>query len=145
MTIATRASALTSGNAPAQHAHVIPHRLVNTVILLNLAIAVCSEVDRPHEEVWAVVESACLVFFGIEMLAKLHAERRAFWRSRWNLFDLTVIVLAALPLLVVGADLGVLRVARVARLFHLGRHVSNLRLLARWRTALRWLHFLPKR
>ena len=146
-TAATRAPALTSANAGG-HGHVIPHIVVNTVIVFNLAVAVCSEIDRPHEELWAVVESACLVFFGLEMLVKLACQRRGFWRDRWNLFDLTVIALAALPLLVAGADLGVLRVARVARVFHLGRHVSNLRLLARWRAALHWLHglrFLPQR
>jgi len=113
-TAATRAPALTSANAGG-HGHVIPHIVVNTVIVFNLAVAVCSEIDRPHEELWAVVESACLVFFGLEMLVKLACQRRGFWRDRWNLFDLTVIALAALPLLVAGADLGVLRVARVAR------------------------------
>jgi hypothetical protein len=45
-------------------------------------------------------------------------------------------------MLLVGMDLSLVRVARVARLFHLGRHISGLRLLpqairlaaiARWR------------
>jgi voltage-gated sodium channel len=105
------------------------HHVVNSVITLNLAVAVCSKIDGAHEDIWAITEAACLIFFGVEMLAKMRHQRRGFWRSRWNLFDVTVIMLAALPMLVAGADLSVLRVARVARLFHLGRHVSNLRLL----------------
>jgi hypothetical protein len=79
-----------------------------------------------------MAETSCLAFFGVEMAVAMYAEGRAFWRSRWNLFDLTVTVLAALPMLLMGMDLGILRVARVARvarLLHLGRHISGLRLL----------------
>jgi voltage-gated sodium channel len=111
---------------------VIGTRVVNTVIVANLAVAVCSEVDHPHEDIWHVAEAACLMFFGLEMLLKLHHQRREFWRSKWNVFDLTVIVLSALPMLVAGSDVGVARVvryARYARLIHYGRHISNLRLL----------------
>jgi voltage-gated sodium channel len=111
---------------------VIATRVVNTVIVANLAVAVCSEFDHAHEDVWQAAETACLAFFGLEMLLKLHHQRREFWRSGWNVFDLTVITLSALPMLVAGVDGGVARMvryARYARLFHYGRHISNLRLL----------------
>ena len=123
-------------------AHAAPEPVVVSMIVFNAIIAVCSEVDPAYERVWLVAEAACLIFFGIEMATKMRKQRREFWRSKWNLFDLTVIVVAALPMLLFGMDLGILRVARVARLFHLGRHISGLRLvpqavrlaaLARWR------------
>jgi len=105
------------------------HRGVNTVIVANLAIAVCAELDHSHEEIWRVAEATCLIIFGVEMLVKMSTQRRGFWRSKWNVFDLTVIALSALPMVVAGLDLSVLRVTRVARVLHLARHVTHLRLL----------------
>ena len=115
---------------------------MGSVIVVNAIIAVCSEIDHTYEHVWMLGEAACLIFFGVEMAIKIRQQRSRFWRSKWNVFDLTVVVLAALPMLMFGTDLGILRVARLARLFHLGRHISGLRLvpqairlgaLARWR------------
>jgi phosphate/sulfate permease len=47
--------------------------------------------------------------------------------SRWNTVDAVIILLALLP--VVGGGIAVLRVARLARMAHLTRHVTGLRLL----------------
>jgi hypothetical protein len=51
------------------------------------------------------------------------------WLARpWNLLDAFVIVVALLP--VVGDGLTVVRLARAAKLVHLGRHTSHLRVVA---------------
>jgi ion transport protein len=104
-------------------------KVATGVIVLNAAVAASTYLHREWEEPLALVEDACLLFFSLEMALKIHWQRRAFWRSRWNLFDLGVTVLAALPMLLVGVDMGVLRVARAARLLHVGRHLTTLRML----------------
>ena len=72
------------------------------------------------------IEAACLVFFVIELLLRLRGLGwKQFLRSPWCLFDSTVIGLAWLPL--IGVDVTLLRIARLARLVHLSRHVSQLR------------------
>jgi voltage-gated sodium channel len=123
-------------------------KVATGVIATNAAIAVAGWAHHDWEEPLARVEDACLLFFSVEMALKIYWERRGFWRSRWNVFDLAVTVLAALPMVLVGVDMGILRVARVARLFHLGRHLSTLRLLryavfaavkAHWRYRVRGL------
>jgi hypothetical protein len=101
-------------------------RVVTCVILLNFGIWLLSLVDPPHEELYGTAETACLIFFEGEMISRLREEGWAFFRSGWNDFDLTVILVALLPVL--GVDVAWLRAARVARLFHLGRHAAHFRL-----------------
>ena len=59
------------------------------------------------------------------MIARLREHGRRFFASGWNVFDLAVIVSALAPAL--GVDVALLRVARLARLAHLGRHIMSLR------------------
>jgi hypothetical protein len=51
---------------------------------------------------------------------------REFLASRWNAFDSAVVALSLLP--VFGPGTTLLRLGRLARLAHLLRHVSHLRL-----------------
>ena len=51
---------------------------------------------------------------------------RCFLIGRWNCFDAAVIALSTMPIL--GVDASLLRVARMARMVHLMRHASHLRL-----------------
>ncbi len=102
-------------------------RLVAVMIVANTALLVWGVVG--HSEMADRLESVCLAFFVGEILVKL---RQHYWRpvtflrQPWNAFDTTVIVLAFLPDLGVGVTL--LRVARLARIVHLGRHATHLRL-----------------
>jgi voltage-gated sodium channel len=102
-------------------------KVATGVIVVNAGIALTTFLHHEWEEPLALVEESCLAFFSVEMALKMYWQRTAFWRSKWNLFDLVVTVLAVLPLLLVGLDMGVLRVARAARVLHVGRHVSTLR------------------
>jgi hypothetical protein len=109
------------------------HTVTTAVIGVNLAVAVGAYLNLGYEEALDKAETACWVFFCVEMACKMRGGR-AFWRSKWNLFDLSVIALAGLPMLLAGVDLSVMRVARLARLarlVHLGKHLAGLRALAR--------------
>lgn len=102
------------------------HVAVIGVIILNSLLLVASALDEDHRELWENVENGCLLFFCVELAVRLHSHGfKGFLRSAWCWFDSVVIVLALLPMM--GVDVSVLRVARIARLLHFGRHVTHLR------------------
>jgi hypothetical protein len=102
--------------------------LVGVVIVVNTGLLVWSALG--HNE-WADrLETLCVAFFVGEIIWRLrlyHWHPLVFVRQRWNAFDTVVIVLALTPGLGVGVTL--LRVARLARIVHLGRHITALRLV----------------
>lgn len=105
-----------------------------TAILVNLGIVAWHYLDHEHEAVQTVAENVILAFFVVETTAKIMLlGPRRFFSSRWNCFDTVVIVLSALPMAAEG--LAALRVVRVARVLHLLRHASHLRLLDLMRSA----------
>lgn len=103
--------------------------LVTGVIVVNTGLLVWGVLG--HSE-WADrLETLCLAFFVGEIVWRLRRDGwrpHVFLRQRWNAFDTVVIVLALTP----GLDAGVtlLRVARLARIVHLGRHITALRLIS---------------
>jgi voltage-gated sodium channel len=109
-------------------------RVVTLVIVANAVIAVWGLVDHVHEELLESLEQGCLLFFVGELLARVGRHRGAFFGRPWNVFDLVVIALAIIPL---PLSASVLRVGRVARLVHLGRHVPSPSLMVR-RLGCRW-------
>jgi hypothetical protein len=103
-------------------------RVALGAILTNTVVLGWSWLDHTHAVTLERVDTCFLVFFLVEILARL---RRAGWRwlaQPWNLFDTTIILLALLPVL--GDSITILRMARAAKLVHLGRHISLLRAAA---------------
>jgi Ion transport protein len=105
-------------------AHRFEHA-VTAVILANSAVMLWSLIDHSREELLENVDLAFLSFFGTELLVRLAKARLGFFRSPWRCADAAIIVLALLPVL--GGGVAVLRMARLAKLAHLGRHVNHLR------------------
>ena len=98
-------------------------QLVGAVIVANTAVLGWQLVDHRHEFAFEVVHHVILAVFFLELVTRLAVGN---W-GKWETFDAAVIGLSFLPIL--GGGLLVLRVARLARLLHLGRHASNLRLI----------------
>ncbi|MGY6548541.1 MAG: ion transporter [Roseinatronobacter sp.] len=70
------------------------------------------------------LDRLCLSIFVIEIALKLHAQRGAFWRSGWNLFDFLIVGVALVP----GAQaFSVLRALRILRLLRVVSVSPNLR------------------
>jgi len=103
-------------------------RVMLSAIIVNTAILGWSWVDHAHALTLERVDTCFVVFFLIELVTRLRHGGRQWLRQPWNLFDATVILLALLP--VVGDGITILRAARVAKLVHLGRHISHLRAAA---------------
>lgn len=105
---------------PALHERAAFEVTVAAVIAANTATAIYSMAGG--EGVWPEhFETACLVFFCLELLLRIRHHGTAFFRSPWSWIDLAIITVSLLPIL--GASVSVLRVGKIARLFHLGRHI----------------------
>jgi hypothetical protein len=97
------------------------------VILANTGVLLAGLMVDGQEHAFEIAHDGFLAFFLVELALRL-------WRGGWrllrkplNAFDAAVIAASCLPWL--GVDASLLRVARLARVVHLARHISHLRLL----------------
>lgn len=70
------------------------------------------------------IDRACLAIFTVEILAKLIAYGRSFFRSGWNLFDAVIVGIALVP---AGQGLSVLRAMRILRVLRVITVAPRLR------------------
>lgn len=102
-------------------------QVVVAVILLN-AVLLGLETDTRVMAAagpWVIaLDTACLAVFVVELLARLVAYGRSFWRSGWRIFDFLVISVALVP---GGGPWAVLRALRVLRILRLLTVVPSLR------------------
>ncbi len=66
--------------------------------------------------VLSVLDAIFVTLFTTEILLKLYAWRLSFFRSGWNLFDLTIVLISLLPFL---GNLSILRSLRILRVLRL--------------------------
>jgi voltage-gated sodium channel len=106
--------------------------LVNAVILgLETSVGMMQQVGG----VLVMLDRLCLGIFIVELALKLLIYRGRFWKSSWNLFDLSVIALAMVP---GGGAWSVLRSLRVLRVLRLLTVVPSLR-----KVVAAFLHSIP--
>lgn len=87
------------------------------LILLNaflLGLEGYPEITRHYGNIVWLVDEIILSIFVIELLMRLVADGKQFWRKGWNLFDFCVITISFLPQ---EGAFSVLRVLRILRLF----------------------------
>lgn len=107
---------------------VVASILLGTVAML--AFGFTDPGSRAHD-LWLAVDVVVVVYFVIEQLLKMRADRDGYWTKRWNRFDLLVTVLSLPVLLAPFAEtdafvgVPVLRLARLFRLFRLLRFVPD--------------------
>ncbi len=113
-------------------------RWIIALILLN-AVILGLETSRTMMEiagVWLVaLDKLCLAAFTVEIILKILAYQRHFWRSGWNLFDFLVVGIALMP---ASGAWSVLRALRVLRVMRLLTVVPSLR-----RVVAAFLHAIP--
>jgi len=116
---------------------LVSEKLVVGAIVVNTAalfILASTDGDGPLHRAFFIVDYACVVFFIIEALLKIGMNGfSAYWKSSWNRFDFSVVVLS-LPVLLepfelfdtgAFAVLLVLRMGRLFRLFRALRFIPN--------------------
>ncbi|MFC8796130.1 ion transporter [Promicromonospora sp. NPDC057138] len=99
--------------------------LVLTVILANaLVLGAETMVDGTALEILTDIDHAMLGFFALELLLRIIAYGRSFFRDPWNVFDLVVVGVAVLP---ASESLSALRALRVLRVLRVITVVPSLR------------------
>ncbi len=73
-----------------------------------------------------LVDDVILVIFVVELAVKLVVYRSGFFRESWNIFDLTIVLIALFPL---AGNLSILRTLRVLRTLRLLKNVPKLRII----------------
>ena len=77
--------------------------------------------DANFNTVLFLLDRLCMAIFIVEMLIKMYAYGPKFFKSGWNIFDLTVITVSSLPVA------SYLIVLRTFRLFRLLRYVNTFK------------------
>jgi len=111
---------------------------VVAIILLNaviLGLETSPSVMASAGTFLKIVDKICLLFFGAELIIKLIAYRRHFWKSGWNIFDFLVVSIALIP---GGGPWAVLRSLRVLRVLRLLTVIPSLR-----KVVAAFLHAIP--
>ena len=100
---------------------------ITGLILIN-AVTLGLETDKDmvntYGEVLHWLDSVILVIFTLELSLKFYAYRLSFFKSGWNLFDLTIVTIAWLP---TSGALAVLRALRILRVLRLISVVPQMR------------------
>lgn len=99
--------------------------VVLTVILANaLVLGAETMVTGRALDILIVIDHTMLGFFVVELLLRIVANGRRFFRDPWNLFDLAVVGVALLP---ASESLSALRALRVLRVLRVITVVPSLR------------------
>ena len=102
-------------------------KAVLVAILANTAILGWGLLDSDHEDLIEAADRTVLCFFAVEIAIRVKAAGRRCLHDRWLLFDAVIVAAALAP---VGADVLLLRVARICRIAHFGRHLPHLHLVS---------------
>lgn len=102
-------------------------RTITALIVIN-AILLGLETVTSVMDAWGFLirgaDRVILAVFVIEMILRITAHGRAFWRDPWSLFDIAVVGVALVP---ASGSLSVLRALRILRVLRLVSVVPRLR------------------
>jgi voltage-gated sodium channel len=94
---------------------------LTTIIIIAYALILgfktSDQIEHALGNWWFYLDLVVTLFFLFEILIKLLAEKKAFFKDKWNLFDATIILITLIP--VSESDFAV--VARLLRLFRIFR------------------------
>lgn len=105
----------------------LTNRFILFVILFNAALMGLETSDAAMAQAGGVIlllDKLCLAIFVAELVAKLLAYGRNFFRQGWNIFDLVVVAIALVPN---SQGLSVLRALRVLRVLRVISISASLR------------------
>lgn len=75
------------------------------------------------------IDSICLVIYSIEMLLKVYAYKKDYFKNGWNLFDFIIILISLTPTNIPVQVARVLRVFRIFRAFRIISAFNQLRII----------------
>lgn len=101
-------------------------RFIMALIVLNavtLGLETSESIMARYGTILTIIDRVIITIFVIEILARLIAQRSAFFRDGWNIFDVIVVGIALAP---ATEKVSVLRALRVLRLLRLITAVPSL-------------------
>jgi len=102
-------------------------RFIIVLILINavtLGLETDKEIMDQYGGLLLAIDDVILSVFVIEILLKFYAYRLKFFKSGWNIFDLSIVTIALVP---ASGPLAVLRALRILRILRLLSVVPQLR------------------
>ena len=97
------------------------------VVIVANAIAIGVQTSHPTgglEQGLAIFDYVCLGIYIIEAILKIIAYGGGYFRSGWNVFDFTIVVLCCIPTGIIPFPVQVARVFRIFRVFRVFRLIS---------------------
>ena len=107
--------------------HRVAERIVVTIIIINalsLGLETSTWATSRFGGLLEFIDKAALVFFVVELSARILVHRLNFFKSAWNVFDFIVVGIALFP---ASDGLSVLRALRVLRVLRVITAVPSLR------------------
>lgn len=106
--------------------------IISAVVVFNaLCIGALSlssvKGDAKLTEIFVLLDTFCLYFFVVEMVVKLIALRFSYFKSGWNLFDMTLVLCSFSSFF--GGNVLVLRLFRVLRIMRLFSVIPQLQFI----------------
>ncbi len=98
--------------------HKLFHVIITKVVILNTIVFVLQTYEHFNQTFGvylSFLDKAIITFFLVEMGVKLSILKANFFKDRWNIFDLVVVVLSIVPVGITG--LAALRILRLFRIF----------------------------
>lgn len=108
------------------HSRLFQGLVLSIIILDSIVLGALTFSFLKNNSILISIDRMCLLFFCIEMCVKILVLRKEFFLSKWNLFDLCIVVLSVLPTTIIG-NIAILRLFRVLRAARLSSSVPQLR------------------
>ncbi len=105
---------------------VVQHALISLILINALILGL--ETSQTLMQAWGpwliAADKAILAIFVVEIALRLLAQRLAYFRDPWNIFDFSVVAISLLP---ASGPLAVLRALRVLRVLRLIKLVPSMK------------------
>lgn len=98
-----------------------------TLIIINgitMGMETSKSISHSYGSFLNLFDSFVIAVFTVEIILRIYAHRKAFFKDAWSLFDFTIVAISLIP---ASAGFEILRILRVLRLFRLITVVPQMR------------------
>ncbi|WP_029904589.1 ion transporter [Prevotella sp. 10(H)] len=118
---------------------LLNNRFIGAFILLNAIVTILLTFNTPIDGLLRILDHAITILFLVEIFYKIYVYKKDFFKSRMNVFDLVIILVASLPLFFLFSEhdpadynyILLLRVFRIFKFIRFGKFIPNFSRLIR--------------
>jgi len=112
---------------------LLNNRFIGSAILINTIVTILLTFDTPFNGVFHIIDCSITVLFLLEISYKIYIYKKDFFKSKANVFDMLVVLIAAIPLFFIfwekqPTDFNYILLLRVFKLFkfvRFGKFIPN--------------------